>query len=126
MDKRSAKGSLHRKTTCVISFTFYFFFLISICLRLFDQTIDFVAFINAMSSLVQPAFVGANHRGMVPAHFKWNGARATFETNSCHGSANEVNFLEHVQVTLTISYPVRGNLEIVLLSPASKCRIFNP
>ncbi|RWS01236.1 neuroendocrine convertase 1-like protein, partial [Dinothrombium tinctorium] len=41
-----------------------------------------------------------------------------FYSNGCRASSNEVNRLEHVQATLSISYPRRGFLEIFLKSPS--------
>ena len=31
---------------------------------------------------------------------------------------SEINFLEHVEVEVNIEYPVRGVLEVVIVSPA--------
>lgn len=39
-------------------------------------------------------------------------------TEGCHGQANEVNFLEHVQVTLNMDYTKRGALSIDIVSPS--------
>lgn len=40
---------------------------------------------------------------------------ATVRTDACHGA---IRYLEHVQLNVTISYPVRGYLEIDLVSPS--------
>ncbi|VDN01751.1 unnamed protein product [Thelazia callipaeda] len=40
-----------------------------------------------------------------------------FQTDSCEGKKNEVNFLEHVQLVLDVYYPVRGHLAISITSP---------
>ncbi|RWS09406.1 neuroendocrine convertase 1-like protein [Dinothrombium tinctorium] len=42
-----------------------------------------------------------------------------FLTNGCKNTTNEVNIIEHVQVTLSISYPIRGYLEMLLISPSN-------
>ncbi|XP_056022514.1 furin-like protease kpc-1 [Ostrea edulis] len=39
-------------------------------------------------------------------------------TDGCRGTANEVNYLEHVQAKLTLTYYRRGNLVIHLTSPS--------
>lgn len=39
-------------------------------------------------------------------------------TDGCQGTANEVNYLEHVQAKLTLTYYRRGNLVIHLTSPS--------
>ncbi len=41
-----------------------------------------------------------------------------FESDGCSGTADEVNYLEHVEVIVSIEYPVRGQLEIDLISPS--------
>ena len=41
-----------------------------------------------------------------------------FESDSCSGTLTEVNYLEHVEVIVSIDYPVRGYLEIDLISPS--------
>ena len=45
-------------------------------------------------------------------------ARLLFQCDSCLGTPNQVNYLEHVEVLVTISYPIRGHLEIDLISPS--------
>ncbi|RWS26049.1 Neuroendocrine convertase 1-like protein, partial [Leptotrombidium deliense] len=42
----------------------------------------------------------------------------SFESNGCSQSANEINIMEHVQVTVTIAFPRRGFLNIYLQSPS--------
>lgn len=44
-------------------------------------------------------------------------AGITFQSDGCKGTSNEVNYLEHVEVIVSLEYPVRGRLEIDLLSP---------
>lgn len=41
-----------------------------------------------------------------------------FDTTGCHGQPNEVNFLEHVQLQLSMDYTKRGDLGITLTSPS--------
>ena len=45
-------------------------------------------------------------------------ARLIFQSNGCQGSDDEVNYLEHVEVVITLQYPTRGHLEINLISPS--------
>ena len=45
-------------------------------------------------------------------------ASVEFQSDGCVATSDEVNYMEHVEVLLTIEYPVRGNLEIDLFSPA--------
>ena len=61
---------------------------------------------------------------MLPRLIEGIGARVFFETNACRQTNRETNFLEHVQVTLSIAFPVRGDLEIFLVSPLSKQPLF--
>jgi subtilisin-like proprotein convertase family protein len=46
-----------------------------------------------------------------------NGIEAVLTTDSCRGTVNEVNFIEQVEVVVTIKAPRRGALEIFLTSP---------
>ncbi|VDD93671.1 unnamed protein product [Enterobius vermicularis] len=46
-----------------------------------------------------------------------NGTTVAFRTDACEGEDNEINYLEHVQLVLDITYPVRGHLAIYLTSP---------
>uniref|UniRef100_A0A1W7RA47 furin n=1 Tax=Hadrurus spadix TaxID=141984 RepID=A0A1W7RA47_9SCOR len=41
-----------------------------------------------------------------------------FETDCCKGTDSEINYLEHVQVTVDINYTRRGALELYLTSPS--------
>ncbi|KAI9560352.1 hypothetical protein GHT06_014369 [Daphnia sinensis] len=51
----------------------------------------------------------------------------TFKSNGCAGTLNEVNFLEHVEVIVNIEYPVRGQLEIDLISPSgTRTQVLKP
>lgn len=43
---------------------------------------------------------------------------SSVNTDGCQGTANEVNYLEHVQAKLTLTYYRRGNLVIHLTSPS--------
>lgn len=43
-----------------------------------------------------------------------------FESDGCSGTLDEVNYLEHVEVIVSIEYPVRGQLEIDLISPSGQ------
>lgn len=47
---------------------------------------------------------------------QWGGVE--FKSDNCKGTPNEVNYLEHVEVIVNIEYPVRGRLEIDLISPS--------
>lgn len=49
----------------------------------------------------------------------------TFESDGCAGTLNEVNYLEHVEVIVNIEYPVRGQLEIDLISPSGLPPLLN-
>jgi len=40
------------------------------------------------------------------------------ETNGCHGQANEINFLEHVQFIFTLDYTRRGAIRAEAISPS--------
>ncbi|XP_032794407.2 neuroendocrine convertase 1 isoform X1 [Daphnia magna] len=51
----------------------------------------------------------------------------TFESDGCAGTLNEVNYLEHVEVIVNIEYPVRGQLEIDLISPSgTRTQVLKP
>lgn len=41
----------------------------------------------------------------------------TFKTNACEGTDNQVNFLEHAQVVLTLKSSRRGDLQVNVTSP---------
>ncbi|KAJ3640863.1 hypothetical protein Zmor_027398 [Zophobas morio] len=47
-----------------------------------------------------------------------NPALIQIHTTGCQNTNNEVKFLEHVELTLTIEYPIRGVLEVYLTSPS--------
>ena len=38
-------------------------------------------------------------------------------STGCEREANEVNYLEHIQVVLDMSHPQRGDVQVALLSP---------
>lgn len=42
----------------------------------------------------------------------------TLETDGCRGQLDEVNYLEHVQVVVTLQAKDRGEVELYLTSPA--------
>jgi subtilisin-like proprotein convertase family protein len=42
----------------------------------------------------------------------------TLESTGCVGDVNEVNYLEHVQLTVDLTYTRRGDLQIFLTSPS--------
>ena len=44
----------------------------------------------------------------------------SFETDACKGMANEVNYLEHVQLVANIDHDYRGQLQIWLVSPQGR------
>lgn len=51
----------------------------------------------------------------------------TISTTGCSGTSNEVTYLEHVEITTSISYPIRGVLQIHLTSPSgSKVELLAP
>ena len=37
------------------------------------------------------------------------------------GTDCPINYLEHVQINLNVEYTKRGNLDVFLISPKSKC-----
>lgn len=39
-------------------------------------------------------------------------------TTGCEGMQNEINFLEHVELKLSVKYPRRGSLSVYLTSPS--------
>ena len=41
-------------------------------------------------------------------------------TDACEGTPSEVAYLEHVQLTISLGFPRRGDLEISLISPSGK------
>ena len=43
--------------------------------------------------------------------------KVEIETTGCRDQPNEINYLEHVQLFLTIEYTRRGDLHINLTSP---------
>jgi len=44
-------------------------------------------------------------------------ARITVHSNGCKGLAGEIEYLEYVQLVLTMSYPKRGDIQIAMKSP---------
>jgi hypothetical protein len=48
---------------------------------------------------------------------KINSLEAVLSTDACAGTPNEVNFIEQVEVIVSIRAPVRGQLEVFLTSP---------
>lgn len=47
-----------------------------------------------------------------------NFVEVLIETNGCSGQHNEINFLEHVQFVLTLSYSRRGDITVTAVSPS--------
>jgi len=45
-------------------------------------------------------------------------ALVVFDSDACRGTDEEINYLEHVEVVVTVEYPIRGRLEIELTSPS--------
>ncbi|XP_039300747.1 uncharacterized protein LOC120356032, partial [Nilaparvata lugens] len=45
-------------------------------------------------------------------------AHIFFQSDGCSGTDNEINYLEHVQVIISLSYPYRGAVGILLESPS--------
>jgi proprotein convertase subtilisin/kexin type 1 len=43
-----------------------------------------------------------------------------FNSDGCEGKAEEIRFLEHVEVLTNIAYTVRGALEMHLTSPSGE------
>jgi len=41
----------------------------------------------------------------------------SFTTDACHGTVNEINYLEHIELITTVRYSRRGALQIQLTSP---------
>lgn len=41
-----------------------------------------------------------------------------FGTEACKGQPFEINYLEHVQVVVSVSYPKRGDLQVAVRSAA--------
>jgi Proprotein convertase P-domain len=46
------------------------------------------------------------------------GASFQVAIDGCRGTKNEINFLEHVQAKVTLSYSKRGDLQLYLQSPS--------
>lgn len=44
----------------------------------------------------------------------------SFNVNGCEDKDAEVDFLEHVQIQITLTYTIRGALEMYLTSPTGK------
>ena len=55
-------------------------------------------------------------RRLSSGHF----AEVLIETNGCEGQDNEINFVEHVQLVLTLSYSKRGAISVTLVSPSGQ------
>lgn len=47
-----------------------------------------------------------------------NYAEVIIQTDGCQGQDNEVNYLEHVQLELTMTYSKRGAISVTLVSPS--------
>lgn len=48
---------------------------------------------------------------------KVDALEAVLSTDACFGTDSEVNFIEQVEIVVSIQAPVRGNLEMYLTSP---------
>lgn len=48
---------------------------------------------------------------------KANSMETVLNTDACANTINEVNFIEQVEVIVTIKAPIRGQLEVYLTSP---------
>jgi hypothetical protein len=46
-----------------------------------------------------------------------NSLEAVLNTDACANTPNEINYIEQVEVIVTITAPVRGQLEVFLTSP---------
>jgi subtilisin-like proprotein convertase family protein len=57
---------------------------------------------------------------------KIDAIEATLTTDACYNSENEVNFIEQVEIVVSIQAPVRGNLEIFLTSPMGTSALILP
>ena len=55
-----------------------------------------------------------------------NMVEATLYTNGCSKGSDEVNFMEQVEITVTIETQVRGMLEIYLTSPMGTTTLILP
>lgn len=62
-------------------------------------------------------------RTSVGAH---NIIESIIDTNACEGTANEVNYIEQVEIVVTIKASVRGALEIFLTSPSDTRSLILP
>jgi len=60
---------------------------------------------------------------IVGAH---NVIESIIDTNACEGTSNQVNFIEQVEIVVTIKTSVRGSLEIYLTSPSDTRSLILP
>ena len=44
-----------------------------------------------------------------------------FQVDGCRDTNHEINYLEHVQILLRMSYSCRGDIEIALRAPSGEC-----
>ena len=51
-----------------------------------------------------------------------NRLKVELTTSACAGTPFEVKYLEHVQLAVSLGFPRRGDLQIILISPAGKLR----
>ena len=65
-----------------------------------------------------------------PSHFRslrWNQPLTVeVETDACAGTKNEIRYLEHVQMILTLEYSRRGDLTIILTTPMGTKTVLLP
>jgi proprotein convertase subtilisin/kexin type 1 len=50
--------------------------------------------------------------------------KVDIETTGCYGQTNQINYLEHVQLFVTIEYTRRGDLHVNLTSPSGTFNFF--
>ena len=55
-----------------------------------------------------------------------NVIESIIDTNACEGTSNQVNFIEQVEIVVTIKTSVRGSLEIYLTSPSDTRSLILP
>lgn len=48
------------------------------------------------------------------------GARITIYTEGCKGLSGEIQYMENVQLVVSMSYPKRGDIQIAITSPKGR------
>ena len=77
--------------------------------------------ISQIEAYINPCLHLSNHlflRTLSSGH----SIEVEFTTDGCNGQNNEVNFLEHIEVMLDLSYERRGVLYAEIESPSGACR----